>query len=511
MPLVLNWTYCLSALFGLILMYTNRVHMFQLNAYKYIFHKDWMRKNIVSLSIKALLPILSAVLFCLPFAATKILAVLCNITFGLLYLPKKAKKPLVFTARVKRLYATAGVLFAISLIAVRYEIPVWQVPLVLGSYFMLLCNLINRPVEQAVRRYYINQAKKKIADLPNLTVIGITGSYGKTGTKYILERLLSQKYNVLMTPASYNTTMGVVKVIRENLTAAHDIFICEMGARNVGEIKEICDIVRPRYGIITSIGPCHLETFGSIENVIRTKFELCDALPNDGVLFLNNDNEYLAKKTDIPRKVVRYGLHRDGADYFADVLSLGEHGTSFCVQSPDGERFELQTKLLGAHNIVNVLGCVALARMLDVDVPSLLLGASRIEGAPHRLSLLRGDGYVIIDDAFNSNPAGAKAALEVLSRFEGEKILITPGMIELGEEENDCNREFGRRAASVCDRIFLIGEKQTEYIRKGIEESDFPPESVRVFSDVTQAIRTAQTTGVGRRVILLENDLPDNF
>lgn len=511
MPLIVKIVYCLSALFGLGFMYTHRVHMFQLNAYKYVFHKDWIHKNRVTLCAKALLPTASAVLFSLPFLPTRLAAIALNILFGLAHLPKKAKKPLVFTARVKRLYATAALLFALCASALCAALPLCQLPLIFGSYFMLLCNLLNRPAENAVRRHYIRQAKQKIAELPNLTVIGITGSYGKTGTKYILERLLSQKYNVLMTPASYNTTMGVVKVIRENLTAAHDIFICEMGARNRGEIREICEIVKPHYGIITSIGPCHLETFGSIDAVLQTKFELCDALPPDGVLFLNNDNEYLAKKTDIPRKTVRYGLNRDGADYFADILSLSEQGTSFCVHTPDAESFELQTKLLGAHNITNVLGCVALARHLGVDVPSLLLGAKRIEGAPHRLSLIRGDRYVIIDDAFNSNPAGAKAALDVLSHFEGEKILITPGMIELGEEENDRNREFGRQAAQVCDRIFLIGEKQTEYIRKGIAESGFSPEAVRIFSDVTEAIRTAQTIGEGRRVILLENDLPDNF
>ena len=509
MPFPFTLFYILTAFVGFLFLYTHRVHMFQLNAYQYVFHKDWMKNNAPTLLAKALLPLAAFCLSFLPFTAARAVGCALNLVFALLYLPKKAKKPLVFTARVIRLYITGTILFALFCCG-SLSLPLCEIPLLLGSYFLLLCNLINRPVENAVRKYYINDAKKKIASLPRLTVVGITGSYGKTGTKYILNRLLSEKYNVLMTPASYNTTMGVVKTVREQLSAAHDIFLCEMGARNVGEIKEICDIVRPKYGIITSIGPCHLETFGCIENVLRTKFELCDALPPDGVLFLNNDNEYLRAQKDLPRKTIRYGLS-DGADVTAEILSLSEKGTEFRVR--DGrEEFTLTTKLLGAHNIVNVLGCVAVSRMLSVSVPELILGARRLESTPHRLSMIKGNGFVILDDAFNSNPTGAEAALAVLSGFEGQKILITPGMIELGSEQDTLNRAFGRKAAKVCDRIFLIGEKQTRAVREGIEEAHFPPENLRVFEKVNDAIAVARTLpGAARNVILLENDLPDNF
>lgn len=509
MPFPLSLFYIASAFCAFLLLYTNRVHMFQLNAYKFVFHRDWMKNNRTALLLKAVPAVLSAALFFVPSVAAHIAACGCNLVFALLYLPKKAKKPLVFTTRVKRLYVTGILLFALCCFGTDLA-PFCEIPLLLGSFFMLLCNLINRPLENAVRRHYINEAKNKIASLPSLTVIGITGSYGKTGTKYILNRLLSEKYNVLMTPASYNTTMGVVKTVREQLTAAHDIFICEMGARNVGEIKEICDIVRPKYGIITSIGPCHLETFGSIENVLRTKFELCDALPTDGILFLNNDNEYLAAKRDIPRQTVRYGLAK-GADVTAEILSLSEKGTEFCVHDGN-DSFTLTAKLLGAHNIVNVLGCVALCRRLGVSVPELILGSHRLESTPHRLSMLRGNGFVILDDAFNSNPAGAEAALAVLAGFEGQKILITPGMIELGELQDECNEAFGKRAAAICDYIFLVGEKQTRAVRRGIESTAFSPERLQIFEKVEDAICTARVLPGGvRNVILIENDLPDNF
>jgi UDP-N-acetylmuramoyl-tripeptide--D-alanyl-D-alanine ligase len=305
--------------------------------------------------------------------------------------------------------------------------------------------------------------------------------------------------------------MGVVKTIRENLSSVHDVFICEMGARGIGEIKEICDIVNPKYGIITSVGPCHLETFGSIENVIKTKFELCDAVGEDGVIFLNADNEYIANKKDISAKAVYYGLDNKEADITAEILSLCENGTSFEVKTKDGKT-KLSTKLLGRHNILNILGCVALAKHLGVSDSQLILGAKRIEGAPHRLSLIKGPDFCIIDDSFNSNPAGSSAALEVLSGFEGCKIIITPGMIELGEKQDEYNSELGRKAARVCDYIFLVGEKQTRSIKKGVLDEGFDEEKLIIFEKVEDAINTAKFLGENKRkVILIENDLPDNF
>ena len=138
-----------------------------------------------------------------------------------------------------------------------------------------------------MNRWYINDAKKIIKNCPDLLVIGITGSFGKTSVKYFLDELLSVKYNVLKTPGNFNTTLGVVKTIRSSLRATHDIFLCEMGAKNIGDIKEICDIVHPKMGIITSVGEMHLESFKSIENVRKTKFELADSLPENGKIFLN--------------------------------------------------------------------------------------------------------------------------------------------------------------------------------------------------------------------------------
>ena len=157
----------------------------------------------------------------------------------------------------------------------------------------VVCNFLNSPMEKAVNQHFVNDALSRLRQMPDMKIIGITGSYGKTSVKFYLKTLLEARYSVLMTPESFNTPMGVVRTIREHLRPDHEIFLCEMGARHVGDIKEICDMVHPDWGVITSIGPQHLETFFTMENIVHTKFELADALPDHGTLFLNGDCSYI--------------------------------------------------------------------------------------------------------------------------------------------------------------------------------------------------------------------------
>jgi len=168
--------------------------------------------------------------------------------------------------------------------------------ILLTPLFVILVNLLNSPLERAISNWYISDAKRILREMPHLIVIGITGSYGKTSTKYFLAKLLSYKYNTLMTPGSFNTPMGVVKTVREQLRPIHDVFVCEMGAKHVGDIKELCDLVNPRYGILTAIGPQHLDTQGTMENIEKTKFELPYALPDDGTAFLSYDYDRIRNR-----------------------------------------------------------------------------------------------------------------------------------------------------------------------------------------------------------------------
>ena len=230
-----------------------------------------------------------------------------------------------------------------------------------------------------ITNHFINDAKRMLKEVPGLTIIGITGSYGKTSVKYYLQTLLQDHFNVLITPESYNTPMGVVKTIRGSLKSTHEIFVCEMGARHVGDIKEICDIVHPHHGVITSIGPQHLETFFNMDNIVHTKYELADALPADGMLFLNGDNEYVTGNSDAYANKIFYRSQTTGEGYQASDIQLSQLGTEFTVTAPDGTSERFQMRLVGEHNVINVVGAIAVANSMGISLRDLRVPVRRIQ------------------------------------------------------------------------------------------------------------------------------------
>jgi UDP-N-acetylmuramoyl-tripeptide--D-alanyl-D-alanine ligase len=382
----------------------------------------------------------------------------------------------------------------------------------LSPVLAMLSAVINAPMERAVNLWYIVDAWNILQRMPRLLVIGITGSYGKTSTKYFLYRLLSQKYNVLMTPESYNTPMGVVKTIRGQLKPIHEIFICEMGAKKTGEIKELCDIVHPKYGIISSIGPQHLETFKSLDNIINTKFELARALPPGGVVFLNYENEYI-RNTPCALQKRSYGRTVPGCDYSARNIRVSGAGSAFDLTLSGGGEYHFETKLLGIHQVENITGAVAAADYLGVAPEDLVIAVRRLESVPHRLELINRKGMIIIDDSYNANVSGTRAALEVLGMFDAFKILVTPGMIELGDMEDQYNRQFGIDAAAVCDQVILAGARQTRSILAGLKSAGYPDEKIYVTENLKEAFKKIDTIPAKGlpKAVLLENDLPDNY
>ena len=524
------------------------MHMFQLNVYingeqrawiKKNFHLQWILVFAMVLGIVRMLAVLTKAGWLMWVLDAFIWLTL--ITIILVYRVMKdmhQKKKLVFTPRVKRMIACIAVLCVIFMAAtliIGGLAPASGVLVFLvGSqlWMQMLARTINQPIEKGVNQHYINDAMRILKSNPDMTVIGVTGSYGKTSVKFFLQTLLQQKYSVLVTPESYNTPMGVVITIRKHMKPSHEIFVCEMGARYVGEIKEICDIVHPDHGIITSIGPQHLDTFGSIENIKKTKFELADELPEGGMLFLNGDNVYIndylnsrggdtgaadnglagARKTGGYGNVTFYYSEADGEGYTASDVKVSSLGTDFTVTAPDGESERYQMKLIGAHNVINVMGAVAVANRFGIALKDLRIPVRRLRPAPHRMEIKAGGEVTIIDDAYNSNPIGSRAAVETLALFDGIRILITPGMVELGEEEAEYNRLFGTYAADCCDWILLVGAKHTEPIREGIMSKGFSEKRCLTFDKVEDAINYAyKIKGQGHKYILLENDLPDNY
>ena len=498
----------------------HQLHFFQLNSYKMKVHfkreLENQRPRLIAAAV-ALLAIPAYFLLPCPWGMAAACAFM--LVTLLLSLPKKAKKPLVYTKRVIRLCVTLGIVIValaalfLCLRGARTYIFIIMAALpVLSLPLTLLANKLNSPVEKAINNGFIKEAREPIEDDRRLTVIGVTGSYGKTSLKFFLGKLLSQKYETLITPESYNTTLGVVRTVRESLRPTHEYFVCEMGARNVGDIKEICDLVSPRHGVITSVGEQHLESFGSIENIIKTKFELADALPEDGLLFVNADSENARKKAAEYKNAVLYGSGEDCAYRYSDVR-VSERGSAFTIRFPDGETESFETKLLGAHNVINITGAVACAHSMGVDKKSLVFGVKRLEAVPHRLQLLRTARGVMIDDAYNANPAGAAAALDVLKSFDALRVLVTPGMVELGEKQRQLNFELGQKAASCADLVVLVGEKQTEPILEGLLDKGFDRNNIIVCDELMKGLEEAGRFDAGGRqkVYLLENDLPDNY
>ena len=488
------------------------VHFFQLNSYKHGVQKKWVQEHVEEIILRGVWA-LGAVLLINGLGTLGIwLSCLLFLLVLALNIPKKAKKKLVLTARVKRLGLTYLLIHCLPILlgfcapeGEAYGALLASFCLTGAPWLLLGADDLNRPMEKAINRRYVREAERLLADAKGLTVIGVTGSYGKTSVKFFLEKLLSVQYNVLVTPENYNTTLGVVRTVRERLKATHEIFVCEMGARNVGDIREICELVKPRYGVITAIGPQHLESFGSIANVVKTKFELADALPEDGTLFRNADDENIRNRK-VAVHTVDYGLSR--GDFTAQDIRVFEGGSRFTVCG-----VEFTTRLIGRHNVLNVCAAIAVAVSLGISPEKLVLPVRRLESVPHRLQLLGSGDRLIIDDAYNSNPAGAAAALEALAAFSGLRILVTPGMVELGSQQAELNRQLGLKAASCCDWAILVGEKHAGPIRAGLLEGGFPPERIAVRETVEEAVKLADSldAGGGRRIILLENDLPDNY
>jgi len=448
--------------------------------------------------------------------------------FWLIKTAYPVKKALVYTPRVKRLKGTKTLLLA-ALAVTSYYVPALLFPIGL-TYFIsfiytFMAALINMPLEHYINEGYYKDAQNELAKAPHLNVLGITGSYGKTSTKNVINTMLSKDFNVLMTPESFNTKMGLTRTIRDFLKPIHQVFIAEMGAKEIGDIKELCDFVHPTMGIITSIGPQHLETFKTLENVIKTKGELFQAIPSGGTIFLNCDDENIMKlpvRDDVT--LYRYAVSDKAhapedhhLNVYIKALKLGANGASFtlCYDTEKNGKgaIDLTTKLLGRHNLSNIVVACAVALHLGVKTSRLPALVSSLEPIEHRLShrLIAGK-YTLLDDAFNANPVGSKMALEVLAHYEGKKkIIITPGMIELGDQANDLNYAFGEAIAKVCDSVILVGPKLTMPIQQGLKAQNFPEKNCYIVKSIHEAYAILDDLAGEGDVVLIENDLPDAF
>lgn len=505
--------------------------MLQQNTYRRDRYMHWLRQSGDSTSGWRLAGIIVLGICLSPWCPATpgvVLAAIFCLFHAVVLVRAKYKKPLVMTPRASRIYITALIL---SALLTGGAMLIWRAPWAaalragaltmlalycLSHMIILVANALLDPVEKSINRKYTRQAEQILASMPSLKIIGITGSYGKTTTKHYLHRILSEKYETLMTPGSYNTPLGVVRTVRELLKPYHEVFIVEMGAKNLGDIKEICDIVHPRCGIITAVGPQHLESFKTLANVQKTKFELADALPADGLAVVNDDFEAIAERPVRNVACLRYAVKHpsENTDYTAADIVYSPTGTTFTVRHLRSDwKLELRMPLVGECNVSNVLAAVVLARSLGVADDRIAYAVERLEQVEHRLSIKRiPGGLTIIDDAFNSNPVGSAMALEVLGAMTGgRRILITPGMIELGDRQEELNAAFGRNAASSADIVIVVGHYNRDAITAGLAAGGMPAEAVRNADSFAEAQQMLSAISAPGDIVLYENDLPDTF
>lgn len=497
--------------------------MLQQNSYRNERYMRWLRTSGDTTSYIRLGAYIAVLIMMAPQLSerTRCLLPLTVALINIFYLLTASyKKPLVWTPRARRIYFTAAAVALVAGAAVWLATKslMWTDTYVIGAFalshvVLLFANRILKPVEDKINKGYYDDAARILNGMPDLKVIGITGSYGKTSTKHYLNRILSEQFNVLMTPGSYNTLLGVIRTIREMMKPYTEIFICEMGAKNIGDIKEICDLVHPQIGIITAVGEQHLESFKTIENVQRTKFELADALPADGTVYVNDDFPYVASRPVDNTECVRYSIGGSKAAAFrVTAMNFHENGTDFTLASPQGE-VQFTTRLIGEFNISNLIPAIATAMQLGMPIEKIRHAVERIEQVEHRLSMKRTPGGVtIIDDAFNSNPDGSRMALDVLASMKkGKRIIITPGMIELGDKQYEYNNRFGRKIASSADIAIIVGAYNRDAILMGLKDAGMPEEKVRAVDTFKEAQAVLGTLIAPGDTVLYENDLPDTF
>ncbi|MBE6147403.1 MAG: UDP-N-acetylmuramoyl-tripeptide--D-alanyl-D-alanine ligase [Firmicutes bacterium] len=508
------------------------LHMLQQNLYnennRYI---KWITKNLKTVFLS--LDLISLILIILAYISTdKIVTYILIILALISYLAEalriisirkteQVKKPLVITKRIRRLIVTISLLFVLPIIAYIYNYENSSLILLIMSamtyfsYFVVyIGKVLNTPIEKMVYNYYDKKAKKKLKSMSNLKVIGITGSYGKTSSKNILNDILNVKYISRATPKNLNTEYGLMITINNHIDKFDEIFIAEMGAYKRGEIRKLCNMVHPKYAILTRIGLAHLETFGSPEKIIKTKFELVESLPEDGVAVLNGDDpKQVSYKIENNCKKIWIGIENQDVDIYAENIECDYKGSKFdVVFKGDDTRYRFETKLLGTHNIYNILAGIALGKEFGMSIVELQKGVQKVKPIESRLEL-RNYGYMYqINDAYNSNPLGAKMALDVLDMMPGLKVVVTPGMTELGDKEDELNNIFGSQMSRVADYIILVGANRTKPILSGIIGNGFDSEKVYVVNSVYEAYTLLQGLNTKEDIYaLFENDLPDLY
>ncbi|WP_103028486.1 UDP-N-acetylmuramoyl-tripeptide--D-alanyl-D-alanine ligase [Salinibacter altiplanensis] len=514
------------------------LHIFQLETYKFGRYGHWLAEHVPSLIVRPSHGAGAALLLGGGLAPSVVetgwgmLILLLAWTGAFIssrrYRSDREKTPLAFTDRMVRLVLPTALLALLPIAGGGLYGWTLGVPTGVLWYLggLLLADLgapvwvglgaaLVQPVETAIQRGFKRQARRRLQARPDLSVVGITGSYGKTSTKVIVAELLRQTYNVYATPSSYNTPMGLCLAINEHVKPEHQVLVLEYGIRYPGDMDELCNIAEPDASVVTTVGVAHLETMKTQDNIAAEKGGLVERTASGGPAVLNVDDERVAAMAErAPGPVWRVSTegHPD-ADIAVHDIQYDTGGTAFDVTDDTGTTATFETQLLGRHNVLNVLLAVAVGRSMGLRLRQMAHAIRRVEPIEHRLQLRSRGGVTIIDDAFNSNPVGARNAVGILGEMgEGQRVIVTPGMVELGDRQWTENKRFGHFLARPdLDLVVLVGEEQTAPIQEGLSEAGAPEERVKVVSSLAEAQEVLKRRLTPGDVVLYENDLPDQY
>jgi UDP-N-acetylmuramoyl-tripeptide--D-alanyl-D-alanine ligase len=438
------------------------------------------------------------------------------------------RKKIVWTAKVKLIFGLTSLIF-LSLLVLSffhlkaYLLIAFLLLVILLPEIIILAYFLVIPIDFILKTFILKKASNILAAL-DLTVIGITGSYGKTSMKEILSTVLGQKFRVINTPGNVNTDLGIANYIIKNQSQLKksQVFVVEIGAYRVGEIKKSAQLVKPKYSVLTGINETHLERFGSLKKTIQAKFELIENSAKKA--FLNFDDQNIKKNhqkfifkngnnrnkdAKENKKDLNQGLKiiKISKNLASDIKVLKEfQGLVFTY-----ENLRFKTKLLAKHNITFILIAIKIARSLSMKIEEIQRGVKKIDYIKHRLEPIfnKNTGVTVIDDSYNANFNGIKSGLQVLNRAPGRKVVLTPGVVELGDKKEEIHKKIANLYSQNVDLVLLIKNSQTDIILKEFQKNNF--KNYKIYETVEVAHNDLANILQKGDTIIFQNDLGDHY
>ncbi len=432
----------------------------------------------------------------------------------LTFLGRKLKRPKPTMKAILIMFLTLAVTLTASFFFLQGEIispDYYRLLLVLLAFSLLLSDI--NALMVFVFLPLTTRAKKKIYDLAfkkriarkDLKVVGITGSFGKTTTKEFLNTILSEKFKVLATEGNVNTEIGVAQTLIKKVKDDHEVLVLEMGAYRKGEIRTICEFVRPDIGILTGINEQHVGLFGSLERTMEAKFELIESLPSTGLAVFNGDNEYclqLAQGVQTPKEL--YSIE-EPMDIWADKIEVRKDEVRFDLHVGDEVR-SVRSHITGRHNIQNVLACVSVALELGMTLDEVVAGVKKLSMPTKTMQVFQKGDYVLIDDTYNTNTDGIKSLLQFM--HEGykdyKKIVVFPGILELGKHSQEIHMTMGTEIAKRADYFIISHTDFAKPLMRGARLGGMDADQMFILNNPVQVL--GKISGIkGKKVVLFES------